>query len=697
MPYPIGIDLGTTNSVACVWRRGKVETIPVDGRGTLPSAISVRPDGTELIGQAAKSRALVEPGVSVTSAKRSIGDEIQWQILGKTYTPVSVSALILGRLKQAAKDYLREEVAEAVITVPAYFNDTQKRNTKLAGEAVGLHVRQLLPEPTAAAISYGLNAGKNQTLLVYDLGGGTFDVSILKVKGNEFDVIAVDGDSRLGGDDFDLRLADHLIGLLQKRTRMDLGPLRALCRQKPGEKPAEVPREMMLAWQRLKEVAESAKKELSESGATQVVIPNILGGSLNEEVALTTYNGLIADLVDRTIKKIGDVLKSARLRASDVDRIILVGGSTRNRLVRERVTQAIKEPWTSARVDEVVAQGAAIVAGYADAPVEDMAPIEFHNVTPFNMGVRATKGKDTDFFEVLLPRNSRVGKDAAAVRRAFTTQKDNQKTVNIAVFQGEGTHCRDNTFIGGFSLTGIPPARAGKPEVVVEFKMDDSDLLAVSATCSQLRGSQQLDINRVSREEDLPVARAQADIMFLVDTSGSMSVELDGVKASGLAFGNRVVEAGVDCRLGLMDFDKPLFGGYKWEVFPPMDPPKFPKAIEGLKIGRLGGMGCYIGDANTVPVIEAFVKAFPANDRLKIGILVSDEVGHDSESVGTILDILKKGGVCLHVFGVPDSCHEELAKETGGKFWPIAESRGEVDFSELLDQVAVEITNLALK
>ncbi len=695
MAYPIGIDLGTTNSVACVWRRGSLETIPVDGRPIMPSAISVRPDGTLLVGQAAKSRASLVPTESVTSAKRNIGDsKTIWQIHDKDHTPIDVSTLILRQLKESAEAYLGQPVTEAVITVPAYFNNNQKRDTKLAGEAAGLKVLQLLPEPTAAAISYGLDKGKDQTILVYDLGGGTFDVSVVTIKGNQFRVVAVDGDFNLGGDDFDMLLVEYLLNTLQKRTQSNLDTLRSLLRRKQGNPELGSPQEMLVARQRLKEAAEKAKKELAQSESTRISIPEILGTSLDEEITLKTYNRMILPLVDRTIDKLRNVIRASRLTTSDIDRVILVGGSTRNKLVKERVANAVKEPWISERVDEAVAQGAAVVAAYLSSPKEDLTPIEFHNVTPFSLGVRASKGKDLDIFQALISKNTSI---PVEVEKEFTTFRANQKSVDVSVFQGEQQHCQDNTFIGGFRLDGIPPAPAGKPKISVNFKMDNSDLLTVTATCSHLRSEQTLDVNLVSLEDEMPQAMPQADIIFLIDTSGSMSSELEGVKRSCLDFANRVIDAGVDCRLGLVDFDWPGSGSYKWEIFHPMEPNQFPSAISKLRIGRLGGGGCYIGAANTIPVVEAFVQAFPTNDRLKIGILISDEVDNNASAVQSIIRILDNANVCLYVAGVSRSCHERLASETGGKFWDIQASRGRVDFSNLLEAIAVEITNLALK
>jgi molecular chaperone DnaK len=692
LAYPIGIDLGTTNSVACVWRRGNAETIPIDGRSTLPSALSIRQDGSVMVGQSAKAKALLDPAASVVSAKRFMGDDkTQWEINGKAYRPLDVSALILRHLKDGAEQYLGESVTDAVITVPAYFNTNQKNDTKLAGEAAGLRVIQLLPEPTAAAISYGLDKDRDQTILVYDLGGGTFDVAVLEVKRNQFRVIAVDGDFHLGGDDFDLLLVEHLIKLMQQRTKADLGLLQSLVR---GARLQGTPQEILLARQKLKETAEAAKCELAQADTTQITVPEILGSALDEEITLATYNGLISPLVDRTIAKVRDVLKAARMKADDIDRVILVGGSTRNRLVKERVAAAVKEPWTAAKVDEVVAQGAAIVAGYLSSPEEDVVPIEFTNVTPFSLGVRASKGSDLDIFKPLLSKNASI---PANIEHEFTTRRINQRSVDISIFQGEQSHCRDNTFIGGFQLNGIPPAPAGQPKIVVRFEMDNSDLMRVSATCSHLHSEQTLDVNLVSRKDEVPQALPEVDIVFLVDTSGSMSDELEGVKSSCQQFASRLAEAGMDCRVGLVDFALPYGSNYNTEVFGPMDPKRFHSAISGLRIGRIGGGGCYVGEAATIPVIETLVHAFPRGKRLHIGILISDEVGNDTASIRKIVDILQRNQVCLHAVGVAGSCHEVLARETGGRFWDIHASRGNVDFSDLLDAIAVEITNLALR
>jgi molecular chaperone DnaK len=697
MTYPIGIDLGTTNSTVCVRRRGILEVIPVEGRSVLPSVVSIRPDGVVLVGNAAKARTLAEPSNSVTSAKRFIGDaSTQWDIDGRVFTPIDVSALILERLKEAAEEYLATPVSEAVITVPAYFNNNQKAATKAAAEQAGLRVLQLLPEPTAGAISYGLDKDRDQLILVYDLGGGTFDVSILSVEQNRFSVVAVDGDFSLGGDDFDIALVDYLIDKLQESSEQDMGVLRRLFRRRQKQKKeVSVDRELLVARQRLKEVAEKAKKELAEAKTAQVILPNILGCMLDIQIDIGTYNRLIEPLVVRTMDKINDVLQAADLTRDDIDRVILIGGSTRNLLVKERVAAEVKEPYISEFVDEDVARGAAIVADYLCLPDQDLLPIEFTNVTPFSLGVRASLDGNVDLFQALIPKNNSV---PASVSQVFTTYRANQRSVDVAVFQGENPQCRDNIFIGGFQLEGIPRAPAGDPKVVVNFDLDSSDLLKVSASCSHLHSEKTLDVSLVSREEDMTPATPEADIIFLIDTSGSMSTELEGVKRSCLDFAQRIMDGGVSCRLGLVDFDKGCSGEpYRWEIFGPMESTLFPNAISCLRIGRLGGCGCYIGEMDTLKVVDSFVKSFPGEGRLSIGILISDEVGNDRRAVDATLERLQRGQICLHVVGVKGSCHERLATETGGRFWDINASRGRVDFSNLLDAVAVEITHLALK
>ena len=484
MGYTIGIDLGTTNSVACVWRRGQLEIIPVDGRPMMPSAISIRPDGTVLVGVAAKKRAMMEPEQSVTSVKRVIGDgKTTWENFGKTYTPIDVSVLVLRRLKEAASEYLGEDIREAIVTVPAYFNNNQKNDTKLAAEAAGLEVIQLLPEPTAAAVSYGLDKGKDQTILVYDLGGGTFDVSIVEVKGNRFEVVAVDGDFNLGGDDFDLLLVDYLIGLLEKKSKKKMGILRSLLSRKgKKEGKAEVTKEVLLARRKLKELAEQAKKELSESDSTQIIIPDILGVTLEDEIHIDTYNELIAPLVDETLDKVDAVFKAAKITPEEIDRVILVGGSTRNRLVKKRLAEAVKEPWTSDRVDEVVSHGAAIVAGYASSPQEYDVPIELNNVTPFSLGVCAFEGEGQSRYinSIIIKKNSLVPCVKARPYEVQTRQGENNK-LEVYMLQGESKNPADCLLLGKYVFSSIENVDGTPARVDIQYGYDNNGIITVSA------------------------------------------------------------------------------------------------------------------------------------------------------------------------------------------------------------------------
>jgi len=689
---PVGIDLGTTNSVVCVWHPNGPETIPIDGQTTMPSVLARQPDGKYLVGHAAKSRSRIDPQNAVVSSKRWMGDpDMRWHLGPDEFSPVDVAARILERLRLGAEQWLKQPVREAVITTPAYFNNNQKRDTRLAAEAAGLTVLQMLPEPTAAAISYGLDKGKDQTIVVYDLGGGTFDVTVLRVLSNRFEVIAVDGDARLGGDDLDRALAAVLASRVPLKDAATLDLLKQFVSREGASGSQDFPVEVRTAGQLLLQAASAAKHELAETDRTVVSMPEILGVSLETEVTLAKYNSLIQPFIDRTVQLIGSVLKSARMRAGDIDRVVLCGGSCRNKLVRKMVTNAIKEPWMADRLDQAVAQGAAIMAGYLNLPTASNLPIEVVNVTPHTLGIRATKDAEHDSFKPVIAKNTRIPHTAVST---FSTFRDYQKTVSIDVFQGDHPLCRDNVFIGGFLLEGIPGARAGEPNITVEFRMDGSDLLHVTARCQTAQTAQSLDVNLVSSQDQFQQQTAATDIMFLIDTSGSMSSELSAVKEQCQAFADQVEAAGIDCRVGLMDFDKPSGGPYKWEIFPPTNAVQLKAAIGGLRIGRLGGVGCYVGAADTIPVMSAFAESFPSADRTRMGVLISDEVGNDAASIKTILDILTSHNICMHAVGVAGSCHQRITETTGGSFWNIATTQGRVDLTEVLKSIAAEITHL---
>ncbi|MFQ5633051.1 MAG: Hsp70 family protein, partial [bacterium] len=363
MKFTFGIDLGTTNSVISIYRKGMPETIMIDGRKTFPSVVNFKDKDTMLVGKAAKNRLIIDPEHSVGSVKRWMGDrKKKFKIYGSEYTPVQISSFILKKLTDAAQDEIGEKVEDVIITVPAYFTDLQKEQTRDAGKLAGLNVLRVIPEPTAAAIAYGLDKGKDQIIMVYDLGGGTFDVSILQVKGNKFHVLAVDGDSNLGGDDFDNAIVDYLLDKFKKKTGKDLKNDKS--------------KEALVAKQKLKEAAEKAKWELSEAKSTEILVPEIMESAIEETLTLEKYNELIKPALDKTIKKIRAVLKEAGLKAGDINRVILVGGSTRNSAVKEIVSNEIKEPYTSEKVDEQVSHGAAILGSSLSSPEADYTPVQ---------------------------------------------------------------------------------------------------------------------------------------------------------------------------------------------------------------------------------------------------------------------------------------------------------------------------------
>ncbi len=505
MNYALGIDLGTTNSVAAVYRRGKIETLLLDGtHGTFPSVVNFKDRDTVLVGHAAKNRIIIDPEHSVASVKRFMGDRNKkFNIDGKVYTPVDISAIILKEMAEKAGEILKTQIKDVIITVPAYFNNNQKSDTMAAGQKAGLNVLQLMPEPTAAAIAYGLDKGRDQTIMVYDFGGGTFDVSILRIDGNRFKVVAVDGDSRLGGDDLDYAIVDYLVTQLKSKKNIDLD------KQKP--------REVRLVKQKLKEAAERAKKELSQAQSTEILIPEIFGTTLEEVLTRKQFNELVKPFLDTTISKVRSVLKEAKMKPEDIDRVILVGGSTYNAAVRELVTKEIKEPFTSEKVEEEVARGAAILAASLTLPEADFTPLEVENVTAHSLGLRVSKGKETDRFKVLLKRQTTV---PAIAEEKFTTFRDRQTSVEIAVFQGENDSCSQNTFIGGFVLGGIPVRPAGVPIIRVQFEMDSSDILQVHAYCDDASGHIDLDVNETS-EETFSMSSPEC-IVLLIDLSYSM-------------------------------------------------------------------------------------------------------------------------------------------------------------------------------
>ena len=484
----IGIDLGTTNSCVAVMEGGKPVVIPnQEGSRTTPSIVAFTKTGELLVGEPAKRQAVTNADRTIASIKRHIGSDYKVSIDGKSYTPQEISAMILQKLKADAEAYLGEKVTEAVITVPAYFNDAQRQATKDAGKIAGLDVKRIINEPTAAALAYGLDNEKEQKIMVYDLGGGTFDVSLIEIGDGVIEVLSTNGDTRLGGDDFDNRISSWLVEEFKKAEGVDLS----------GDK---------MAMQRLKEAAEKAKKELSTATTTNINLPFITATAdgpkhLDTNLTRAKFDELTHDLIERTGVPVQNALRDGGVTTSELGKVLLVGGSTRMIAAQDKVKQMTgKEPSKSLNPDECVAIGAAIQGGKlaGDAGAGDILLLD---VTPLSLSIETQGGIATRLIE----RNTTIPTKKSQV---FSTAADNQTAVDIHVVQGEREFARDNKTLGQFRLDGIPPARRGVPQIEVTFDIDANGIVNVSAKDMGTGREQHITITSGSNMSDSDIEKA---------------------------------------------------------------------------------------------------------------------------------------------------------------------------------------------
>lgn len=522
MAKTIGIDLGTTNSVVAVMEGGKPTVIAnAEGSRTTPSIVGFSKTGEKLVGQLAKRQAILNPDKTIASIKRHMGDDYKVKIDDKDYTPQEISAMILRKLADDASAYLGEKVTSAVITVPAYFNDAQRQATKDAGKIAGLDVLRIVNEPTAAALAYGLEKDKPEKVLVFDLGGGTFDVSILEIGDGVHEVLSTSGDTRLGGDDFDQKVMDWICDEFQKQEGIDL-------------------RNDKQAMQRVKEAAEKAKIELSSVMETSINLPFITAdanGPKHLELSLTRakFEDLCRDLLNRCKTPVENALKDAGVSKSDIDEVVLVGGSTRIPAVQQLVKEYTgKDPNQSVNPDEVVAVGAAVQAGVLAGEVKDIVLLD---VTPLTLGIETLGGVMTP----LVPRNTTIPVSKSQV---FSTAENNQTAVDIHVLQGERPMAKDNKSLGMFRLDGIPPAMRGLPQIEVTFDIDANGIVNVSAKDKATNKEQKITITNGSNlsEEDIDKMVKEAEANAAEDKKKKEEAEIKNNATSLIGSADRIVK-----------------------------------------------------------------------------------------------------------------------------------------------------------